>query len=40
MLLGSDELGKEVTIECQRLGVEVITVEHYAVVRAMHVAHR
>ena len=30
MLLGSGELGKEVAIECQRLGVEVIAVDRYA----------
>ena len=29
MLLGSGELGKEVAIECQRLGVEVIAVDRY-----------
>ncbi|SFN47842.1 formate-dependent phosphoribosylglycinamide formyltransferase [Izhakiella capsodis] len=40
MLLGSGELGKEVAIECQRLGVEVIAVDHYANAPAMHVAHR
>lgn len=40
MLLGSGELGKEVAIECQRLGVEVIAVDRYADAPAMHVAHR
>ncbi|WPU24951.1 formate-dependent phosphoribosylglycinamide formyltransferase [Cedecea neteri] len=40
MLLGSGELGKEVAIECQRLGVEVIAVDRYANAPAMHVAHR
>lgn len=40
MLLGSGELGKEVAIECQRLGVEVIAVDRYAHAPAMHVAHR
>ena len=40
MLLGSGELGKEVTIEMQRLGVEVIAVDRYANAPAMHVAHR
>lgn len=40
MLLGSGELGKEVAIECQRLGVEVISVDRYANAPAMHVAHR
>ncbi|WP_234096248.1 formate-dependent phosphoribosylglycinamide formyltransferase [Citrobacter portucalensis] len=40
MLLGSGELGKEVAIECQRLGVEVIAVDRYPDAPAMHVAHR
>ncbi len=40
MLLGSGELGKEVALECQRLGVEVIAVDRYADAPAMHVAHR
>ncbi|CAJ0995284.1 Formate-dependent phosphoribosylglycinamide formyltransferase [Sodalis praecaptivus] len=40
MLLGSGELGNEVAIECQRLGVEVIAVGRYADAPAMHVAHR
>lgn len=40
MLLGSGELGKEVAIECQRLGVEVIAVDRYPNAPAMHVAHR
>ena len=40
MLLGSGELGKEVALECQRLGVEVIAVDRYAGAPAMHVAHR
>jgi len=40
MLLGSGELGKEVALECQRLGVEVIAVDRYANAPAMHVAHR
>ena len=40
MLLGSGELGKEVAIECQRLGVEVIAVDRYSDAPAMHVAHR
>lgn len=30
MLLGAGELGKEVAIECQRLGLEVIAVDRYA----------
>jgi phosphoribosylglycinamide formyltransferase 2 len=40
MLLGAGELGKEVAIECQRLGVEVIAVDRYADAPAMQVAHR
>ena len=40
MLLGSGELGKEVAIEAQRLGVEVIAVDRYANAPAMQVAHR
>lgn len=40
MLLGSGELGKEVAIECQRLGIEVIAVDRYDNGPAMHVAHR
>ncbi|MGB9670625.1 MAG: formate-dependent phosphoribosylglycinamide formyltransferase [Halothiobacillaceae bacterium] len=40
MLLGAGELGKEVAIEAQRLGVEVIAVDRYAAAPAMQVAHR
>ncbi|MFP1881394.1 formate-dependent phosphoribosylglycinamide formyltransferase [Lonsdalea quercina] len=40
MLLGSGELGKEVAIECQRLGIEVIAVDRYTDAPAMQVAHR
>lgn len=40
MMLGSGELGKEVVIELQRFGVEVIAVDRYANAPAMHVAHR
>lgn len=40
LLLGSGELGKEVAIELQRLGVEVIAVDRYAKAPAMQVAHR
>ncbi|MGB3456236.1 MAG: formate-dependent phosphoribosylglycinamide formyltransferase [Litorimonas sp.] len=40
MLLGSGELGKEVAIELQRLGVEVIAVDRHADAPAMQVAHR
>jgi phosphoribosylglycinamide formyltransferase 2 len=40
LLLGAGELGKEVVIELQRLGVEVIAVDRYADAPAMQVAHR
>ncbi|MCW8332002.1 formate-dependent phosphoribosylglycinamide formyltransferase [Photobacterium sp. SDRW27] len=40
LLLGAGELGKEVAIECQRLGLEVIAVDRYANAPAMQVAHR
>ena len=40
MLLGSGELGKEVAIELQRLGCEVIACDRYANAPAMQVAHR
>jgi phosphoribosylglycinamide formyltransferase 2 len=40
MLLGSGELGKEVAIELQRFGCEVIAVDRYANAPAMQVAHR
>jgi phosphoribosylglycinamide formyltransferase 2 len=40
MLLGCGELGKEVVIEAQRLGVEVIGVDRYPGAPAMQVAHR
>lgn len=40
VLLGSGELGKEVVIEFQRYGVEVIAVDKYANAPAMQVAHR
>lgn len=39
LLLGSGELGKEVAIELQRFGVEVIAVDRYAHAPAMQVAH-
>jgi phosphoribosylglycinamide formyltransferase 2 len=39
-MLGSGELGKEVVIELQRLGVEVIAADRYANAPAMQVAHR
>ena len=40
MLLGSGELGKEVAIEAQRLGLEVIAVDRYEGAPAQLVAHR
>ena len=40
LLLGSGELGKEVAIELQRLGCEVIAVDRYDNAPAMQVAHR
>ena len=40
LLLGSGELGKEVIIEAQRLGVEVIAVDRYPNAPAMQTAHR
>jgi phosphoribosylglycinamide formyltransferase 2 len=40
MLLGSGELGKEVAIELQRFGCEVIAVDRYPAAPAMQVAHR
>ena len=39
LLLGSGELGKEVAIELQRLGIEVIAADRYAHAPAMQVAH-
>ncbi len=40
LLLGSGELGKEFTIEAQRLGIEVIAVDSYENAPAQQVAHR
>lgn len=40
LLLGSGELGKEVAIELQRYGVEVVACDKYANAPAMQVAHR
>ena len=40
MLLGAGELGKEVLIALQRLGVETIAVDRYADAPGMQVAHR
>ena len=40
LLLGSGELGKEVVIELQRLGVETVAADRYANAPAMQVAHR
>lgn len=40
LLLGSGELGKELTISLQRYGIEVIAVDRYQNAPAHHVAHR
>lgn len=40
MLLGSGELGKEVVVELQRFGCEVVAVDRYPNAPAMQVAHR
>ena len=40
VLCGSGELGKEVAIELQRYGVEVIALDKYENAPAMHIAHR
>lgn len=40
MLLGSGELGKEVALELQRMGVEVVACDKYANAPAMHVADK
>lgn len=40
LLLGAGELGKEVAIELQRLGAEVVAVDRYSDAPAMQVAHR
>ena len=40
LMCGSGELGKEVVIELQRYGVEVIAVDRYENAPAMQVAHR
>lgn len=40
LLLGSGELGKEVVIELQRLGVETVAIDRYEHAPAMQVAHR
>ncbi|HEU4813615.1 MAG TPA: formate-dependent phosphoribosylglycinamide formyltransferase [Xanthomonadaceae bacterium] len=40
LMLGSGELGKEVAIELQRFGAEVIAADRYADAPAMQVAHR
>ena len=39
VLCGSGELGKEVAIELQRYGVEVVALDKYANAPAMHIAH-
>ena len=40
LMLGAGELGKELLIAAQRLGVETIAVDRYADAPAMQVAHR
>jgi phosphoribosylglycinamide formyltransferase 2 len=40
LLLGSGELGKEVIIEAQRLGVETVACDRYENAPAMQVAHK
>ena len=40
LLCGSGELGKEVAIELQRFGIEVVAVDRYANAPAMQIAHR
>ncbi len=40
VLLGGGELGKEIALEAQRLGLEVVVVDRYDWAPAMHVAHR
>ena len=40
LLCGSGELGKEVTIELQRYGVEVVALDKYPNAPAMQVAHK
>lgn len=40
LLLGSGELGKEVAIELQRMGVEVVACDKYPDAPAMQIAHR
>ena len=40
LICGAGELGKEVVIELQRLGVEVVAVDRYDNAPAMQVAHR
>ena len=40
LLCGAGELGKEVAIELQRYGIEVVALDRYADAPAMQVAHR
>ena len=40
VLCGSGELGKEVALELQRYGVEVVALDKYENAPAMHIAHR
>ena len=40
LFLGGGELGKEMVIEAQRMGIETVVVDRYDMAPAMHVAHR
>ena len=40
LMLGAGELGKEVALELQRLGVEVVAVDRYENTPAMQMTHR
>ncbi|MHC1598819.1 MAG: formate-dependent phosphoribosylglycinamide formyltransferase, partial [Candidatus Methanofastidiosia archaeon] len=40
MLLGSGEIGKEIIIEAQRLGIETVAIDRYARAPAQQVAHK
>jgi len=40
LLLGGGELGKEMVIEAQRMGIETVVVDRYDMSPAMHVSHR
>jgi len=40
LFLGGGELGKEMVIEAQRMGIETVVVDRYDMAPAMHVSHR